>query len=133
MATIFQAIRAIGATLGDSWCWDCWGLLGPVAFVDLEGSFAFVSGHGVVDAFVDEVFQNFVLDAGLDGQFLDDDVLLGHTFSVDESRFFKEAVDEALQKKFTLVVAKNVSIIKLTCAFSSRTEKSPNFNFLATS
>lgn len=100
--------------LGDSWCWDGWGLVGPVAFVDLERSFAFVGGNGVLDAFVDEVFQDFVLDTGLDGQFLDDDVFLGHTFSVDESRLLEEAIDEALQKYFKLVLVANTSNIKLT-------------------
>lgn len=94
--------------LGDSWGWDGWGLVSPVAFVDLEGTFTLGVG-GFLDALRDEFFQAFVLNAGLDGQFLDDGVLLGLTISVDESRFFEEAVDEALEKSHKFKTNSKVS------------------------
>lgn len=75
---LFWAIGNLG------WGEKCCGLVGFVALVDVERSFAFV-GAGFLDALCDEFFQASELKAGRDGKFLDHDFFLWFTGSVHKS------------------------------------------------
>lgn len=110
----------------------CVDFFRPVTFKYFVSSFTLISGLDF-NAIVDNPLESFIFADCR--EFAHDDVLLRLSGFVEEAQTFEEAVHKALGKskiklECLFYLARWFSI---TCAFSSRTLKSPKAIFLATS